>query len=73
MSEIEAVIARLKCGEYDGTDIMRAWCEIAQLRAERDRYKKALEEISDMFPQCNTFGIAAARGVARTALEASNE
>ena len=46
--------------------------ESAQLRAERDRYKEALEEISKLFPKLNERHLVLARGISRRALEATN-
>ena len=45
MSDLDLIIARLKCGEYDGADLMKAWINlrrIAELEAERNRLREAL-------------------------------
>ena len=44
-TEIDHIIFRLKNGEYDGADIMRAWCNLRQLQSERDELKKRVEEL----------------------------
>ena len=44
-----------------------------ELRAERDMYKEALEEISKLFPKLNERHLVLARGISRRALEATND
>lgn len=42
MSELDALRARLKQGEYDGADIMAAWIAIDELQSLRARLEDAL-------------------------------
>ena len=38
-----SIITALKCGEYNGADIMKAWCAIQDQQATIDKLVKAVD------------------------------
>ena len=58
MIELESLVTRLKCGEYDGEDIMEAWINlerIAELEEQLRVRDEALAEIREVWAGSDTF------------------
>ena len=59
MSDLDLIIARLKCGEYDGADLMKAWINLRRIAELEER----ITELEGAIKYATEYGEVAFLGV----------